>query len=119
MLGEKDQLQMKILMLYPKYPNTFWSFKKVLNYIKKKAVFPPLGLLTIGSMLPGEWEKKLVDLNVTNLKTRDIMWADMIFVSAMIVQKDNAQAIITYPQLTKLLSYYLQSGSGNLSVNRG
>ncbi|MCG3216788.1 MAG: DUF4070 domain-containing protein [Candidatus Heimdallarchaeota archaeon] len=85
---------MKILMLYPKFPNTFWSFKKVLNYVKKKAPYPPLGLLTIGSMLPREWKKKLVDLNITNLKTSDIMWADMIFISAMIVQKDNAQAII-------------------------
>lgn len=85
---------MKLLMLYPKYPNTFWSFKNVLNYTKKKALLPPLGLLTVAAMLPEEWEKKLVDLNITNLKTRDIIWADIIFISGMIVQKKNAKTLI-------------------------
>jgi radical SAM superfamily enzyme YgiQ (UPF0313 family) len=85
---------MKVLFVYPEYPDTFWSFKYVLKFISKKAAFPPLGLLTVGAMLPEEWQKKLVDLDVESLKDDDIEWADMIFLSAMIVQKKSAQEII-------------------------
>jgi len=85
---------MNILLVYPKYPDTFWSFKHVLKFVSKKAAFPPLGLLTIGAMLPKEWNKKLIDVNVTELKDNHIAWADMIFISAMLVQKDSAKEII-------------------------
>ena len=85
---------MNILLVYPKYPDTFWSFKHVLKFISKKSCMPPLGLLTIASMLPDEWNKRLVDVNVSALNDDDIEWADMVFISAMIVQKENAQAII-------------------------
>lgn len=85
---------MKILLLYPEYPDTFWSFKHALKFINKKAAFPPLGLLTVAGMLPHEHELKLVDLNTSNLKERDIKWADMVFISAMVVQKDSAHKVI-------------------------
>ena len=85
---------MNILMVYPKYPNTFWSFKHILRFISRKAAFPPLGLLTIASMLPKEWNKKLVDINVRELTNDDILWADMIFISAMIIQMDSTKEII-------------------------
>ena len=85
---------MKILLVYPHYPDTFWSFKHALKFISKKAAFPPLGLLTVATMLPGEWEKKLVDMNVTSLTDKDIKWADYVFVSAMAVQKQSAGNII-------------------------
>lgn len=86
---------MNILLVYPKYPDTFWSFKHILRFISKKAAFPPLGLLTIAAMLPNKWNKKLVDLNIADIKDKDITWADMIFISAMLVQKGNAQEIIS------------------------
>jgi radical SAM superfamily enzyme YgiQ (UPF0313 family) len=85
---------MNVLLVYPEYPDTFWSFKYVLKFISKKAAFPPLGLLTLGAMLPGKWQKKLVDLNVASLDDEHLAWADMIFLSAMIVQKKSAQEII-------------------------
>ena len=85
---------MKVLLVYPRYPDTFWSFKHILKFISKKAAFPPLGLLTVASMLPGKWEKRLVDANVTNLEDEDIAWADMVFISAMIVQEKDAKNVI-------------------------
>lgn len=86
---------MNILFTYPSYPDTFWSFKHALKFISKKAAFPPLGLLTVASLLPEEWNKRLVDLNIEQLKDKDILWADMVFISAMLVQKESAQEIIS------------------------
>jgi len=85
---------MKILLVYPQYPDTFWSFKHALKFVSKKAAFPPLGLLTVAAMLPGEWEKKLVDMNVTGLTDADIRWADYVFISAMVVQRDSVKEVI-------------------------
>ncbi len=85
---------MRILMVYPQYPDTFWSFKHALKFISKKAAFPPVGLLTVAAMLPTEWEKKLVDMNMADLSARDIEWADYVFISAMDVQRDSAKDVI-------------------------
>jgi radical SAM superfamily enzyme YgiQ (UPF0313 family) len=85
---------MKILLVYPEFPDTFWSFKHALKFIHKKSSSPPLGLLTIAAMLPGEWEKRLVDLNIEELKDSDLEWADWVLVSAMIVQKKSSHEVI-------------------------
>ncbi len=85
---------MRILMVYPEYPDTFWSFKYALKFVSKKASNPPLGLLTIAPLLPANWEKKLVDMNVEKLKTRDILWADFVFIGAMSIQLNSALDII-------------------------
>jgi len=84
----------KILLVYPEFPDTFWSFKHALKFIRKKAGAPPLGLLTVAAMLPSEWEKRLVDLNVTVLTEEDLAWADYVFVSAMVVQRESVRAIL-------------------------
>ncbi len=85
---------MKILLVYPEYPDTFWSFKHALKFISKKASFPPLGLLTVAAMLPEEWEKKLIDMNVSALTEDDLRWADYVFISAMVVQKKSALEVM-------------------------
>jgi radical SAM superfamily enzyme YgiQ (UPF0313 family) len=85
---------MKILMLYPEFPDTFWSFKHALKFVRRKASSPPLGLITVAAMLPPEWEKRLVDLNVRTLGKADLEWADLVFISAMVVQRESAHALI-------------------------
>ena len=85
---------MNILLIYPEFPDTFWSFKHALKFVNKKASLPPLGLLTVASMLPESWERKLVDLNVSPLTSKDLAWADMAFISAMAVQQESARKII-------------------------
>jgi radical SAM superfamily enzyme YgiQ (UPF0313 family) len=85
---------MKILLVYPRYPDTFWSFRHALKFLSKKATFPPLGLLTVAAMLPAEWEKRVVDLNVNALSDENIQWADYVFISSMVVQKESAKEVI-------------------------
>ncbi len=85
---------MKILLVYPRYPDTFWSFRHALKFISKRAAFPPLGLLTIAAMLPKEWELRLTDLNVGILKDKDLQWADAVYISAMAIQRKSAAEVI-------------------------
>lgn len=85
---------MNILFVYPKYPDTFWSFKHALKFVGKKAVNPPLGLITVSSILPIEWNKKLIDMNIEKLKTKHLIWADYVFISAMNVQYSSTMEVI-------------------------
>jgi radical SAM superfamily enzyme YgiQ (UPF0313 family) len=82
-------------MVYPQYPDTFWSFKHALKFISKKSSYPPLGLLTVAAMLPAEWDKRLVDMNVSKLTDDDINWADYVFISAMVIQKESVREVVT------------------------
>jgi radical SAM superfamily enzyme YgiQ (UPF0313 family) len=85
---------MNILLIYPQFPETFWSFTYALSFIGKKAAFPPLGLLTVAALLPEDWSKRLVDVNVENLTDKDLSWADMVFIGGMAVQRESAIQII-------------------------
>ena len=85
---------MNVLLIYPEFPDTFWSFKHALKFVRKRASLPPLGLLTVAAMLPDEWGKRLVDLNVRRLRARDLAWADCVFVSGMTVQREAARQVI-------------------------
>jgi radical SAM superfamily enzyme YgiQ (UPF0313 family) len=85
---------MKILLVSPLFPDTFWSFKYAIKFLNKKATFPPLGLLTVASILPEKWEKKLIDMNVTKLSDTDLLWADYVFIGAMIVQRQSVNEIV-------------------------
>lgn len=85
---------MKILLVYPECPTTFWSFEYALKFISKKASLPPLGLLTVAAMLPVDWEQRLVDMNVKKLTDADLHWADAVFLSAMSIQKKSALSVI-------------------------
>jgi len=87
---------MNILLIYPAFPDTFWSFSYALRFIGKKAAFPPLGLLTVAALLPRSWSLRLVDLNVEDLSDDDLEWADMAFISAMAVQRKSAVDIIAH-----------------------
>ncbi|MFW5713583.1 MAG: radical SAM protein, partial [Brevefilum sp.] len=87
---------MNILLIYPEFPDTFWSFKHALKFVRKKASSPPLGLLTIAAMLPATWEKRLVDMNVHELRDKDLAWADLVMISAMTVQRKSTQKVINW-----------------------
>ena len=85
---------MKVLLVYPEFPETYWSFRHALSFVGKRSAFPPLGLLTVSAMLPASWEKRVVDMNVRKLKPSDLDWADLVFATAMLVQKDSLREVV-------------------------
>ncbi len=91
---KEGEQRLNVLLIYPQYPDTFWSFKNALRLISKRAVHPPLGLLTVAAMLPERWHKRLIDMNVTRLQKRDLEWADCVFIGAMAVQKKSVMEVI-------------------------
>jgi radical SAM superfamily enzyme YgiQ (UPF0313 family) len=85
---------MKVLLINPEYPDTYWSFRHALPFEGKRSAFPPLGLMTVSALLPPSWERRLVDLNVRRLRSSDIDWADLIMATAMLVQKDSLKHVV-------------------------
>jgi radical SAM superfamily enzyme YgiQ (UPF0313 family) len=85
---------MNALLIYPEFPDTFWSFKHALAFLGKRAAQPPLGLMTIAALLPGTWKKRLVDTNVERLRDRDLAWADVVLLSGMHIQRESLVAIV-------------------------
>ena len=86
---------MKILLVNPEIPDTFWSFRYALKFIRKASSEPPLGLLTVAGLLPAEWQKRLVDMNVEPLKDKQIAWADYVFLTGMHIQKKSFAEVVT------------------------
>lgn len=85
---------MRALLISPRCPDTFWSLRHAVQFSRAKALFPPLGLLTVAAMLPRDWPKKVVDLNVEPLTDAHLAWADIAFISAMSIHWDSVDAII-------------------------
>ena len=85
---------MNALLIYPEFPDTFWSFKHALKFVGKLAAQPPLGLMTVAALLPETWSKRLVDTNVERLRDRDLDWADVALVSGMHIQRNSLAAIV-------------------------
>jgi radical SAM superfamily enzyme YgiQ (UPF0313 family) len=85
---------MKALFIYPEFPETFWSLQHAIKFLRVKALGPPLALLTVAAMLPPDWDKQLVDLNVEPLTEEHLSWADLAFVSAMTIQSPSADDVV-------------------------
>jgi radical SAM superfamily enzyme YgiQ (UPF0313 family) len=85
---------MNVLLLYPRFPKSFWSFEKMIELMGRKALIPPLGLITVAAILPQEWNYKLVDLNVREVTEAEWSWSELVICSAMIVQKPDLLAQI-------------------------
>jgi len=85
---------MRVLFVYPEFPDTFWSFKHALPFQGKRSAYPPLGMLTVSAMLPAGWQRRAVDMNVRPLRDSDLDWADIVFFSGMIVQGPSMRVAI-------------------------
>jgi radical SAM superfamily enzyme YgiQ (UPF0313 family) len=85
---------LKVLLVWPKIPNSFWTFTGMMEVLPEKVVMPPLGLITVAALCPESWTLRLVDLGVEELTDEDILWADLVMVSAMTVQRDGLQEVL-------------------------
>jgi radical SAM superfamily enzyme YgiQ (UPF0313 family) len=85
---------MNVVLVYPVFPITFWSFRYALRFLGKKAALPPLGLITMAGLLPESWKIRVVDMNIIRLRQKDLEWADTVMISAMVVQQDSAREVI-------------------------
>ncbi|MGK7889879.1 MAG: B12-binding domain-containing radical SAM protein [Leptolyngbyaceae cyanobacterium] len=85
---------MRALFIYPIFPKSFWSFEKTLELAGRKAMLPPLGLITVAALFPDTWDMRLVDRNVTELTEADWQWADIVIISGMIVQRGDFVAMV-------------------------
>ena len=88
------EAQINALLVFPQFPETYWSFKYALSFLGKSAAQPPLGLMTVAALLPDHWQKRLVDTNVEPLRNRDLEWADVVLLSGMHIQRDALLAIV-------------------------
>jgi len=87
--------RIKVLMVWPRFPSSFWGFQGMTsNLIPEKTFMPPLGLITIAALCPKEWTIRLIDRALEDLLDADILWADLVMVSGMHVQKDDIREIL-------------------------
>lgn len=85
---------MRVLLLNPKFPYSFWSFDRVCEVIGCKTLFPPLGLITVAALLPADWELRLLDLNAESATEADWEWADLVMLTGMLIQRENLLDLI-------------------------
>ncbi len=85
---------MKTLLLYPRFPKTFWSYDEFIKIAGLKAFLPPLGIITVASLLPQDWEIRFYDRNVNEETNADWEWCDLVILSAMVAQKQDFLAQI-------------------------
>lgn len=84
----------KFLFVYPRIPETYWSYRHALRFLRRRAVMPPLGLATVAAMVPPEYDCRIIDMNVETLRDEDILAADLVLISAMIVQSASMEGVV-------------------------
>ncbi|HUL77476.1 MAG TPA: cobalamin-dependent protein, partial [Vicinamibacteria bacterium] len=85
---------MRVLLVQPRSPVTYWSHEQSLPFIGKSTLLPPLGLVTLAALLPERWDLRLRDLNVAPLADADLVWADVVLLSGMLVQADSMRGVL-------------------------
>ena len=85
---------MRVLLVNPDFPDSYWSGKHALSIAKRRSLLPPLGLITVAAMLPRDWEMRLVDLSIEDLSDNQILWADVVMLSGMIVQRESLHEVL-------------------------
>jgi radical SAM superfamily enzyme YgiQ (UPF0313 family) len=85
---------MRVLLVHPEFPITYWGFQYSLPLVDKRATLPPLGLITLAALLPERWTLRLVDMNVRALRDEDLLWADAVLVGGMLVQVPSMHEVI-------------------------
>src|ERR1700691_3317256 len=85
---------LNVLMVWPRFPSSFWGFEGVLNMLPEAAMTPPLGLITVAALCPPSWKIRLMDQCFQEIRDEDLLWADLVMVSAMHAQRFYARDIL-------------------------
>jgi radical SAM superfamily enzyme YgiQ (UPF0313 family) len=85
----------KVLLVWPRFPESFWSFSRMMDLLPQAVLHPPLGLITVAALCPEQWTLRLIDRNLEELRDSDILWADLVMVSGMRVQYDDIGEVLT------------------------
>ncbi len=85
---------MRVLLVNPEFPDSYWSARHALPFVRRKCLIPPLGLITVAALLPREWEIRLVDLNVEPVADASLRWADLVMVTGMLVQRRSLHEVL-------------------------
>ncbi len=122
---------MKVLLVWPILPNSFWSYQETLDLAGLRSTTPPLGLMTVAAMLPASWELKLIDRNVALETDADWDWCELVIISAMLVQRQDLDDLIRKavrlgkkvavggPFVTSVPDFALQAGAQYLILDEG
>jgi hypothetical protein len=81
-------------MVWPRFPPSFWGFEGMLEVLPERSIMPPLGLITLAALCPASWHVRLVDRAFEELTDADLLWADLVMVSAMYEQRVDARAAL-------------------------
>ena len=84
----------QVLLVWPRFPPSFWGFERMIELLPEKSVMPPLGLITVAALCPPEWNLRLVDRAFEDLRDEDLEWADLVLVSAMHAQRSDARSVL-------------------------
>ncbi len=85
---------MRVLLVAPAFPVTYWGAEYTFRFTGKRAAYPPLGLITVAALLPKDCELRLTDLNIEPLQDDLLRWADLVLVGGMIVQARSFHEVI-------------------------
>ncbi len=84
---------LKVLLVWPRFPPSFWGFEGLLEMVREDSVSPPLGLITVAALCPSSWNLRLLDHAIEEIRDEDILWADLVMISAMHAQRADTAAI--------------------------
>ena len=84
----------RLLLVYPRFPETFWGFQRALRMLSLRTSHPPLGLLTVAGLLPEHHELRLLDLNVEEATVEHWRWADLVLTGGMMIQRPSVEWIV-------------------------
>ena len=85
---------MRVLLINPEFPPSFWSLAETNKFMGRKTLMPPLGLMTVAALLPQDWEFRLADLNISALTTASWQWADLVMITGMIIQREGVLHLV-------------------------
>jgi len=82
------------LLIWPRFPISYWGVHYTVSLLRKGAIMPPLGPITVAALCPSDWNLRLIDLNIEELSDSDLQWADIVLMSGMAIQHSSMTEVL-------------------------